>query len=164
MLARVSAHRHYRYAGSNDARWRRRLVHEFGEGWRRDRGDLGPAASICPHVPARNRYAIAVAWRRNVPLRKRRANDQEYLSPVLPIPLGRIGLTLGIQGIQYQRFAVEDAGIDHPMQQAVGNAPLLMPTMQCDCLVVEPNNPAATLLMIAIEEADNVTDSHLIAT
>jgi len=39
----------------------------------------------------------------------------------------------------------------------------LLSTTQRDRLAVEPHNPAASLLMIAIEEADNVTDSHLIA-
>src|ERR1039457_5263886 len=66
------------------------------------------------------------------PLRKRGANTQECLSPVLLIPIRRIGLTLGVQDLQCQRFAAEGAGIDHPMQQAVGNAPLLLPATQCD--------------------------------
>ena len=38
-----------------------------------------------------------------------------------------------------------------------------MATVQRDRLVIEPDNPAATLLMVAIEETDDVTDRHLIA-
>ena len=37
-----------------------------------------------------------------------------------------------------------------------------MPAYQRDHLVVEPDNPATSLLMIAIKEANNVADSHLI--
>jgi len=79
------------------------------------------------------------------------------------IALGCVRLTSGVQDLQFQRVAVEDAGIDHPMQQAVGYAPLLMPAMQRDRLVVEPDNTAASLLTIAIEETGDVTDSHCIA-
>lgn len=50
------------------------------------------------------------------------------------------------------------------MQQAVCDAPLLLPADQRDCLVVEPDNPAASLLMVAIDEANQVTDRHLVSS
>ena len=40
MLARVSAHRHYRIAGSNDARWPRPLAQKCGNFWRKEHHDL----------------------------------------------------------------------------------------------------------------------------
>jgi len=39
---------------------------------------------------------------------------------------------------------------------------LLLPTMQRDRLVVEPDNPTATLLMVTIDETDDIADCHLI--
>jgi hypothetical protein len=44
------------------------------------------------------------------PMRKRGANDEECFSTVLPI-----ALTVRVKNLQFQRFAVEDTRIDHPM-------------------------------------------------
>jgi len=48
------------------------------------------------------------------------------------------------------------------MQEAVSHTPLLLPTSQSDSLVVQANNPAAPLLLIAINEPHYLADGDLI--
>lgn len=60
------------------------------------------------------------------PRRKRGANAQACLPAVLLVALGRLGFAARVKQIQFQRFAAEDAQIDHAMQQAVPDAPLLL--------------------------------------
>lgn len=60
------------------------------------------------------------------PRRKRGANAQACLPAVLLVALGRLGFAARVKQIQFQHFAAEDARIDHAMQQAVPDEPLLL--------------------------------------
>ena len=98
-----------------------------------------------------------------MPRRERGVNAQTCLSAVLPIALAGLGHHSGVQYFQFHGFAAEGTRIDHTVQEAVGHAPLLLSAMQRDRLVVEPDYPAAALLMVAIDETDNIIDRHLVA-
>ncbi|OGS71779.1 MAG: hypothetical protein A2063_00995 [Gallionellales bacterium GWA2_60_142] len=54
-------------------------------------------------------------------------------------------------------------GVDNPMQKAVSDAPLLMAALQRYGLVIQTNDPAAPLLLVAIDKSHHVTDGDLIA-
>ena len=54
--------------------------------------------------------------------------------------------------------------IDHPVQEAVGDSPLLVLAFERHRLVVEPNDAAAALLVVAADKAHASTYGHFIAT
>jgi hypothetical protein len=71
---------------------------------------------------------------------------------------------LAVLNIKFQHIARRGTGVNDAMEQTIGNAPLLLATHQADGFVIEPQYPAAALLMVAIDEPDHVTDSDFVAT
>lgn len=59
---------------------------------------------------------------------------------------------------------LDHVGVDDPVQKAVSHAPLLLPALQSDGLVVQANDPAATLLLVAIDKSHHVADGDFIAS
>lgn len=48
------------------------------------------------------------------------------------------------------------------MEQAIGDAPLLLAAQQGDGFVIQPQYPTATLFMVAIQETNHITDRDFV--
>ena len=61
---------------------------------------------------------------------------------------------------QIERFAM--SRVNDAMEQAIGDAPLLSAAHQGDGFVIQPQYPTATLLMVAIQETNHITDGDFV--
>lgn len=109
--------------------------------------------------------AIASSERQpKAPLRKRDAKAHVAFPAALLILAGVFRVSAGVRDVEFQRFAAEGTALDHAVQQCVRDAPLLLATEQRDRFVVEPDDPAVPFLLVSIEEADDITDRHSVAS
>jgi hypothetical protein len=65
-----------------------------------------------------------------------------------------------LENAKLRKVAVTGAGFHNPVQQCVGDTPLLMVYLERDGLVVEAQDLPAALVVVAINKPDNVADGN----